>query len=249
MFVESDGAIVYKGEQDGLHTRVFITSKGLPTYEAKDLGLAQLKDETWKFDTSITVTAQEQADYFAVVLAAMRKVLPEIAPKIKHISHGMMRLQSGKMSSRTGDVITGESLLNDLISQAKIRAAESRAEDHDKLAQDVAVAAIKYQILKQASGKDITFDRERALSLEGDSGPYLQYAYARSVSLLQRARDAKQVEQMRADKDQDFREVAGVYLVSRKLLQFPNTIERAAKEMEPHLVTTYLLELASVFSS
>ncbi|OGG90899.1 arginine--tRNA ligase, partial [Candidatus Kaiserbacteria bacterium RIFCSPLOWO2_12_FULL_53_8] len=102
VFEKSDGAIVYKGEKKELHTRVFVTSKGLPTYEAKDLGLAELKAETWGFDTSITVTAHEQADYFAVVKAAMEDVLPDIAPKIQHVSHGMMRFAEGKMSSRTG---------------------------------------------------------------------------------------------------------------------------------------------------
>ncbi|HTR18459.1 MAG TPA: arginine--tRNA ligase [Candidatus Paceibacterota bacterium] len=241
VFVESDGAIVYKGEQDGLHTRVFITSKGLPTYETKDLGLAQLKSEKWPFDSSITVTAQEQADYFAVVLAAMKKVLPKIAPKIKHVSHGMMRLTTGKMSSRTGDVITGESLLNDLIVQAKVRAAESRSENKDKLAQDVAVAAIKYQILKQASGKDITFDRERALSLEGDSGPYLQYAHARTQAILAKAKEQNIVAKLDAD--------ATPGELSRLLHRFPEVVERAAREYEPHMVTNYLLQIASEFNS
>ncbi len=241
VFEQSDGAIVYKGEQDGLHTRVFITSKGLPTYETKELGLAQLKEETWNFDTSVTVTAHEQANYFAVVLAAMRKVLPKVASKIEHVSHGMMRLTSGKMSSRTGDVITGESLLNDLIEQARIRAAESRANDKEKLAQDVAVAAIKYQILKQASGKDITFERERALSLEGDSGPYLQYAHARTRAVLEKAKE--QNIEPRGDTSRMQEELP------RLLYRFPEVVERAAGEYEPHLVTNYLLQVASEFNT
>jgi arginyl-tRNA synthetase len=241
VFEQSDGAVVYKGEQDGLHTRVFITSKGLPTYEAKDLGLAELKTEKWPFDISVTVTAQEQADYFAVVLAAMKKVLPEIAAKIQHVSHGMMRLTSGKMSSRSGDVITGESLLNDLIEQAKIRAAESRADDKEKLAQDVAVAAIKYQILKQASGKDIIFEKERALSLEGDSGPYLQYAHARTRAILEKAKEQNVAPQIDVN-------VAPNEL-SRLLHRFPEIVERAAELYEPHILTTYLLEIASAFNS
>ena len=239
VFERSDGAVVYKGEQDGLHTRVFITSKGLPTYETKELGLARLKDETWRSDVSITVTAQEQADYFSVVIAVMRKIMPEIAAKIRHISHGMMRLTTGKMSSRTGDVITGESLLNDLIEQAKIRAAESRADDKEKLAQDVAVAAIKYQILKQASGKDITFERERALSLEGDSGPYLQYAHARTSAILEKAKEQGVEPKLDESASAD---------LSRLLRRFPEMVERAAGDYEPHYVTNYLLQIASEFN-
>ena len=241
VFEESDGARVYRGEKHGLHTRVFITSKGLPTYETKDLGLVQLKAEAWPFDTSITVTATEQKEYFRVVLAAMTEVLPELAAKVRHISHGMMRLAEGKMSSRKGNVITGESLIEELVEQAKTRAAESRAEDHELLAKQIAVAAIKYQILKQASGKDITFDRERALSLEGDSGPYLQYAYARTNAILQKAKDEGVV--ARAD------EAAVPNNVARLIPRFPEVVEHAAELLEPHVVTNYLLELSAAFNS
>ena len=241
VFEESDGATVYKGEKVGLHTRVFITSKGLPTYETKELGLAELKSEKETLDESITITAHEQADYFKVVLAAMKEVLPDIAAKIRHVSHGMMRLPTGKMSSRTGDVITGESLLNELIEAAKDRAKESRAEDHHLLAQQVAVAAVKYQILKQASGKDIIFDKERALSLEGDSGPYLQYAHARTYAVVEKA--AAQNIMSRFDEN------APVTDLSRLLHRFPEVVARASREREPHHLTTYLLEVASMFNS
>lgn len=243
VFEESDGAIVYKGEQNGLHTRVFITSKGLPTYETKDIGLLEVKEETGPLDESITITASEQSDYFKVVLAAAHEIskLKELAQKTKHISHGMMRLPTGKMSSRTGDVITGESLLTELIEAAKERAAESRAEDKEKLAQDVAVAAIKYQILKQASGKDIIFDRGRALSLEGDSGPYLQYAHARASGVVDKAK-----EQNVAPKVDESAEPIDL---TRFLHRFPEVVERAARELEPHFLTTYLLDIASHFNS
>ena len=241
VFEQSDGAVVYKGEKVGLHTRVFVTSKGLPTYETKDLGLAELKTETWEFDESITVTANEQNDYFKVVLAAMKEILPEIAAKINHVSHGMMRFAEGKMSSRTGNVVTGESLLDDLVDAAKIRAKESRTTDAGKLSEEIAVAAIKYQILKQASGKDIIFDRERALSLEGDSGPYLQYAHARAHQLIEKAREQNVVPKI----DQNVEPNDLVRLLHR----FPEAVEYAAAHNEPHLLTNYLLEFAALFNS
>jgi len=241
VFEQSDGAWVYHGESEGLHTRVFITSKGLPTYETKDLGLVQLKAEAWSFDTSITVTATEQKEYFRVVLAAMKKVLPELALKVQHISHGMMRLAEGKMSSRKGNVITGESLIQELVEQAALRASESRASDIESLAKMIAVGAIKYQILKQASGKDITFDRERALSLEGDSGPYLQYAYARTNAILAKAADAGITAKTDASITPN--------IVARLIPRFPEVVERAAAHLESHLVTNYLIELAAAFNS
>ena len=247
VFEQSDGAVVFKGEKYGLHTRVFLTSKGLPTYETKDLGLAELKAQTWPFDESITVTAHEQADYFAVVKAALGEILPEIAAKIRHISHGMMRLPSGKMSSRTGDVITGESLLNELVDAAKERAIESRAENPELLARQIAVGAIKYQILKQASGRDIIFDRERALSLEGDSGPYLQYTHARAHGVIEKA-DSQGVS-LGVQKGDSLRIPENAEALARLIHRFPEIVEYAAREREPHLLTNYLLELASAFNS
>jgi arginyl-tRNA synthetase len=243
VFEKSDGATVYKGEEQGLHTRVFITSLGLPTYEAKDLGLLQLKREKGDLDTSITVTASEQSDYFKVVLAAAKEIgeLRPIAEKTRHITHGMMRLPTGKMSSRTGDVITGESLLAELAAIAQERAKESRAENTEELAQQVAVAAIKFQILRQSSGKDIIFDRERALSLEGDSGPYLQYAHARTHQIVERAKS----EGIAADIDP----TAACGAVGQLLVRFPDIVEEAASLMEPHVLTTYLTALAGAFNS
>ena len=245
VFEESDGAFVYKGEKHGLHTRVFITSKGLPTYETKDLGLIQLKAEYWPMDISVTITAIEQKEYFRVVLAAMTEVLPELAAKVRHVSHGLMQLAEGKMSSRSGNVITAESLLDDLVESAKARASESRAEDKQKLAHDVAVAAIKYQILKQASGKNIIFDRERALSLEGDSGPYLQYTYARTQAIIAKAKEQGVIGKF---KTSDVLNSHG-NIVMRLVPRFPEVAARATKEFEPHYVTTYLLELASAFNA
>ncbi len=247
VFTQSDGAIVFKGEEvdPKLHTRVFITSQGLPTYEAKDLGLFKSKSDIfgWSPDVSVTITASEQKDYFRVVRAAALRIkeVSEIAEKTKHITHGMMRLPTGKMSSRTGDVITGEGLLNELTEAAKSRASESRADDKEQLARDVAVAAIKFQILKQASGKDIIFDRERALSLEGDSGPYLQYAHARAHQIVARARSEGIQPQVN--------ESVASSVVVRLVHRFPEVVEQAASLLEPHIVTTYLTELASTYNS
>src|SRR3989338_3810525 len=115
IFERSDGAVVFRGEKyPGLHTRVFINSDGLPTYEAKELGLAKIKYEKYPYDMSVVITGNEVNEYFRVLLVAMSLVLPELAEKTKHISHGMLRLPSGKMSSRTGEVISAESLILEL---------------------------------------------------------------------------------------------------------------------------------------
>ncbi|HEV8666744.1 MAG TPA: arginine--tRNA ligase [Candidatus Paceibacterota bacterium] len=241
VFEESEGAVVYKGEQDGLHTRVFLTKAGLTTYEAKDLGLLKLKEETGDFDTSITVTANEQKEYFKVVLAAAKKIdeVKDIANKTMHVTHGMMRFANGKMSSRTGNVITGESLLSDLQEDAKAKMEGRSLPDADKVAEQIAVSAVKYTVLKSGSGKDIVFDPEKSLSLEGDSGPYVQYALVRARSLLRKAADAEVVQP----------EPSGPTPFERLIIHFPEVVAHAAVELEPHYVVTYITELAAAFNS
>lgn len=240
VFEVSEGATVFKAEQYGLHTRVFLNKRGLPTYEAKELGLAELKAERATFDLSLTVTAQEQSEYFKVVKKAIELILPELGKKIVHRAHGMMRFAEGKMSSRKGNVVTGESLLEELSEVALERAKESRAQDAEVLATQIAVAAVKYQILKQGSGRDMIFDKERALSLEGDSGPYLQYAHARASGIVEKAKEQKVAASV--DKETEPTEL------SRLLHRFPEAVEYAASEMEPHLLTNYLLEFAAAFN-
>ena len=241
IFPTSDGAVIFRGEEYGLHTRVFINSQGLPTYEAKEIGLARLKRESYDFDLTITVTGNEQAEYFKVVMKAMELALPDLKGKLAFKTNGMLRFAEGKMSSRLGNIIRGEDLVADLKDAARERASESRAADADTLAQEIAVAAIKYQILKQSFGKDIIFDRDRALSLEGDSGPYLQYAHARAHQVVGKARASGIEAAIDAE--------APINDVVRLMHRFPEIVERAAELREPHILTNYLTAFAAAFNS
>ncbi len=245
IFPESEGATIFRGEDYDLHTRVFLTKLGLPTYEAKELGLAKMKEEACDFDLTITITANEQTEYFKVAMKAMELALPELRGKLAFRTHGLLRFASGKMSSRTGNIIRGEDLIEDLADAAHERAARSAgwrsAGDADVLARQIAVAAIKYQILRQASHKDIIFDRERALSLEGDSGPYLQYAHARAHAIIEKAKE--QHVTPAADP------AAEPTPLARLLLRFPDIVAYTASELEPHLLTSYLLQIAAAFNS
>jgi len=244
VFEKSEGAVVYRGENEGLHTRVFLNSQGLPTYEAKEVGLFELKRKAYpKFDISITVTGGEQREFFAVVFAAIRKVFGKAAhgKELKHIANGFLRLTTGKMSSRKGNVITGESVIADVEGAAREKMKETRSLD-ENLATAVAVGAIKYSVLRQGTGRDIIFDVEKSLSLEGDSGPYLQYAHTRAVSVMRKAEEAK----LEADGGEAPTET---YEVERLLYRFPEVVGRASKEHEPHYLTTYLTQVAGAFNS
>jgi len=246
VFEESEGAIVYKGEKVGLHTRVFINHNGLPTYETKDLGNALMKEGLGKFDKSIIVTAEEQKQYFKVLLAALSEIKPEIAKKTEHISHGMMQFTDGKMSSRKGNVITGESLIEEIENKVAEKMADRDipVEEKKKIITDVAVAAIKYSILKQSPGKNIIFDREAAVSFEGDSGPYLQYTYTRAKSVLAKSREEKKIPNPK-------KIPAGweITKLEKILYQFPEIVDQALSEKSPNYLLTYAINLASEFNS
>lgn len=247
VFVESNGAIVFPGENYGLNTRVFITSQGLPTYEAKEVGLTRIKFDKYNPDLSIVVTASEQDNYFKVVEKALFLMFPYLEGKMRHVSHGMLRLSSGKMSSRTGAVITGESLLTDVadLVAEKMRDREGISpEDLEQIITDVSVGAIKYSILKQATGGDIIYDFDKSISFEGDSGPYLQYACVRAKSLLAKA-DAANIKR----KFDPSKVKAPATLLEKMLYRFPEVVMRAGDSYEPHHIATYLIELSAAFNN
>jgi len=260
VFEKSDGAVVYKGEKKGLHTRVFINSQGLPTYEAKELGLNKAKFEHEPdLALSLIVTANEQSDYFKVVLAAMAEVMPEVAKRTKHIAHGLLRFASGKMSSRKGNVITGEGLIEQVkaLVAEKIKDREMPEAEKKMLAEIVAIGAIKYSILRQAIGGDIIFDFDKSISFEGDSGPYLQYSYVRAKSILAEAKNVLGVlhvedvitERKRQLGQLQHKQQVQPSALERLLYRFPEVVGRSGQELQPHYITTCLTELAGAFNS
>lgn len=246
VFAESDSAIVFHGEEydPKLHTRVFINSKGLPTYETKEIGLTMTKFEKENPDISIVTTAVEQADYMRVVAKAISIMHPDYESRMKHISHGMMRLSTGKMSSRKGNVITGESLIQDSMDVVLEKVAEREMTDDEKkdIAKTVGVAALKYSILKSSLGSDIVYDFEKSISFDGDSGPYLQYTAVRANSIL------KKVEEIGFEPSVDDAPTE-VTELEHLLYQFPEVVARSYEQLEPHHIATYLTHLASSFNS
>ena len=244
VFEKSEGATVFKGEKYGLHTRVFVNSDGLPTYEAKELGLFEMKIKKVSCDKYFSITGNEINEYFRVMIKVIEMLFPKYARKLIHLSHGMMRLPSGKMSSRTGDVITAESLIAEVekLVNEKIKERELSVKEKLEIEKIVAVGALKYSILKQAIGGDIIFDFEKSISFEGDSGPYLQYAYTRAKSILEKAKKEKIKPSLKSVPG----DVSGV---ERMLCRFPAVVERAGKEYAPHYLVTYLTELARVFNA
>ncbi len=245
VFEKSESAVIFPGEKYGLHTRVYVNSEGLPTYEAKEVGLAKIKKDMYgPYDMSITVTANEQDSFFTVVEKSLEYVFPDLSGKLLHLSHGMLRLPTGKMSSRTGDVVTAESLIETVrhASREKLHERIMSDEEKEKLSEMVALGALKFTILRQAIGGDIVFDVNQALSLEGDSGPYLQYATVRAHTLLKKSEGV-------FEPNSDMPSGWQTTNLERLLVRYPQVVERACTEYAPHHIVTYLTELAGEFNS
>lgn len=246
VFERSGDTIVFPGEKYGLHTRVFVNADGIPTYEAKELGLAKMKYDFFPYDLSVIVTGNEIVEYFRVLQKAMELVFPEerIAEKTRHVAHGMLRLSGGKLSSRTGNVITALSLIDDAKEDILPRIDQSRGfsgEERDAIAEKAAVGAIKFAILRQEVGRDIVFDYATSLTFDGDSGPYLQYTLARLSSLLKKAGNSDNESSPKTpEKPED---------IERLLARYPIVVLRAQEELAPHHVTQYLLALSRAFNA
>ena len=237
VFEKSDGAIVFPGEKYGLHRRVFINSEGLPTYEAKELGLAPKKQKDFPHDLSIIVTGNEIIEYFKVLVAALIQIYPDLGKKTLHIAHGMVRLPAGKMSSRTGEVVRAENLLNSVKEKVLIRMEASddfSAEEKEEVSEKIALGAVKYSLLRVGVGKDIVFDVDTSLNMEGDSGPYLQYTYARFRSILRKAGEgSEKLPSLLSLTEVEKR-------LSLALLRFGEALEDSANSFSPSTLATYL---------
>jgi arginyl-tRNA synthetase len=234
VYEESDGAVIFDGEKYGLHARVFINSEGLPTYEAKDVGLVMKKWQDYKFDQSVVITGNDIIEYMRVVLKSIEQFMPELAARSRHLTHGIVKLKGGaKMSSRHGNILRAADVLD--------AAAEASQKLTDQNNEQTVLGAVKYAFLKSRVGGDIIYDPEESVSLEGNSGPYLQYAHARARSILRKAENTGSL-----PKDAAFE--PGERSLARKISEYPETVDKAVGELMPHHVCTYLYELAQVFN-
>ena len=246
----SKGAIIYPGEDKGLHTRVFITSEDLATYEAKDLGLAELQFSEFKPDLILHVVGSEQIGYFEVVFQALSEINPKTKGKEVHVVYGWVRLKDEKMASREGKVVLG----NWLIDEAKKRIVATYKTE-DKVAEQIALGAVKYSFLKPSLTQEIAYDFNESISLEGNSGPYLQYTFARTQSVLRKAKSSGAKSDrnssgsyrlLRSLQDKLNKEEMRVL---RSLPKFPEVVAQAAKNYSPNLLCNYLFDLAQKYNN
>lgn len=231
VFQESDGALIFKGSEYGAFDNAFVSSNGRGLYAARDLGLMQLKNEQYHPDRSYIVTAEEQRDYFKGVIAAAGLIWPDKKDVTVNISTGTVKLSTGKMSSRDGDVIEIGWLFDQFAAAIKDRGGDPSDE--------IIAGALRYQFLKVKIGSDVVFDINEAVSLTGNTGSYLQYAHARARSILDKSTVA--VDSLADVRDED-------RMLIRKLGEYHEVVDTATRQLEPHHICNYLFELAQEFN-
>ena len=260
IFEKSDGAIVYdtgikknKQSEETIKS-VFINSEGHPTYEAKDLGLLELKGMRYnvfgdkQLDYSMIITDNEQIPHFEVVLDVAKKInnLKHIAEHTINIPHGRMTLKGEKMSSRLGNVLLAE----DIIDMAT-RKTEEKMKDKEKIDEEdkrkIAIAAIKIAILKSKPGLNIDFDPDVSINVIGDTGPYLLYTLVRAKSIFEKSRD-HDIKIINKIPD-DYLLNINQRLLLVKLLEYNDILQKAVNELSPQIIVKYLFELARAFNS
>ncbi|MCX6712790.1 MAG: arginine--tRNA ligase [Candidatus Vogelbacteria bacterium] len=238
-YKKSEDARLVFFDDDKYPPLMILKKDGSTVYATRDLATDLYRKETYGDElTIINEVGGEQALYFKQIFET-EKILGWFKDGQRvHVMHGMYRFKDGKLSTRKGKVIWVEDILDEAIDRAK--------EFNPEIAEDVGIGAIKYNDLKRDSRGDIVFDWNDILNLKGDSGPYLQYAYARTQSILEKAKK-EGVEALASAKSFD-RAKDEITLIEKMLYRFPEVVARAAREYAPHHIATYLFELANAFN-
>ena len=239
---ESNGALVVELDED-IPPCLIMKSDGATLYATRDLTAAIDRKETYDFVKSLYVVGNEQSLHFTQFKQVLSKMGYEWADDIEHIPFGLILKAGKKMSTRKGKIVLLEQVLNEAISlaQATIETKNPSLANKSEVAEAVGVGAIIFSDLKQHRKHDIEFNLETMLQTEGETGPYVQYAFARAKSVLRKAGDIKPYS---VDDVNDFE-----WEIIRTLEQFPKVVKRAANDLDPSIIAKYAINLAQTFSS
>ena len=247
---DPDGNTVIDLEKEKLGIKVLLRADGTGVYITQDIGttIQKFKDYS-KLKKCFFVVGNEQLFHLKTLFAVLKKFGYDWADSCQHISYGMIHLPEGKMKSREGKVVDLDNLIDEVgelaLTELKKRKHFNRKQEElEEVAEKVALAAIKYFILRTTIHKDFVFDKKQSISFEGDTGPYLQYSYARICSLLKKA--SFSAEKNFFTKPTEWNEEEIQILIS--LLTFPKTIEKACLELNPSMVAATAYDICRQFN-
>ena len=248
--VESQGAKIIDLEDKGIHTPCIIQkSNGSTTYATRDLAAILYRARTYDFDKALYVVSYEQTLHFKQVfeVAKLLGIDEKYTNGLKHVPFGMVSLPTGKMSTREGNIVKLEELLNESIARAKeiIEEKNPELEDKDEVAKKVGVGAVIFNDLSNSRIKDEVFDWNQILNFQGETGPYIQYTYVRTKSVLEKAGHMPTIEEVKFDKllDESSKNII------KLIYNFENILVQVTEKEEPSILSRYLIDLAKAFSN
>ena len=246
--VESEGARVINLDEKNMPPCLIEKSNGSTTYATRDLAAILYRARNYDFDKALYVTSYEQILHFKQVFetAKLLRLDPKYTNNLIHIPFGMVMLKEGKMSTREGNVIKLEDLLNEAISRAGkvIEEKNPNLENKEEVAKKVGIGAVIFNDLYNSRIKDEVFDWDIMLNFNGETGPYLQYMYVRTNSILEKAQSIPSLNNISIDLLKDDASIK----IIKFLYSFENTIRQSADKNEPYIISRFLINLAQEFS-
>ena len=249
VLIESEGAKIVDLTDVGIKTPCIVQkANGSSIYATRDLAAIMYRAKTYDFDKCLYVVAYEQNLHFKQIFAVARYLVDEKYVKgLEHVSYGMVALPTGKMSTRLGNVVKIEDLINGTIEKAEEIIAEKNPdlEEKEEVAKKVGIGAIVYNTLSTANIKDQIFDWNTALNFQGETGPYIQYTYVRTQSVLSKVEEMPKFEDINIEKLQDEYSIN----VLKTIYNFEDILTQVTNKEEPSILARYLIDLAKAFSN
>ena len=250
-YKKEDGSIWVDLTEEGLDHKVLLRADGTSVYITQDIAVAIARYADFKMDTSIYVVANEQDYHFKVLKLVLQKLNEPFADGIYHLNYGMVDLPEGKMKSREGTVVDADELIDEMQAEAKEFLSSSEKlldfseEEKNVLAEKIGLAALKYFILKVDPKKRMLFNPKESIDLQGNTGPFIQYTYARIQSIFRKLKEENF--QISQDKFESLDAIEKELVVL--LNQYPTIVEIAADTYSPSEVANYIYALAKKFNT
>jgi len=250
---KDDGSVWIDLREDGLDEKLVLRGDGTSVYITQDIGTADLKYQQHDVDESIYVVGNEQDYHFKVLFLIMKKLGRPFASGMHHLSYGMVDLPSGKMKSREGTVVDADDLIQEMVDEAKAKTIELGKTDGlsdaelQNLYESLGLSALKFFILKVDPRKRMLFNPQESIDFQGDTGPFVQYTYARIQSILRSASaDSGSASWQQGDINHDLQPVEIETI--QTLYRYPEEVNKACSESSPAVIAQYCIDLARTFN-
>jgi arginyl-tRNA synthetase len=247
-YKKEDGSVWIDLTKEGLDEKIVLRSDGTSVYMTQDMGTAKRRYDKFKFDQAIYVVASEQDYHFKVLFLILEKLGFTWAKNLYHLSYGMISTPDGKIKSREGKTADADAIIEETIVRTKEMMTQAekknlKQNDQETVAKDVAMAAIKFCMLGTNPQKNIVYDAQSSITLDGYTGPFVQYTHARICTILSKADKAKKItwDELEINPEE-------IKLI-KNLVLYPESIQQAATEYNPAILAHYLFDLAKIFNN